>query len=85
MLKLRSGVILYKQKEGPVLFIETPDHRFYPSGGCWKRVLGSDDALAVSFGRSRDLHQLICEQEDCGGCGSDGSGHRGSRMDWHGA
>ena len=61
MLKLRSGVILYKQKEGPVLFIETLDHRFYPSGGRWKGVLGSDYALAVSLGRSRDLHQLVCE------------------------
>lgn len=61
MLKLRSGVILYKQKEGPVLFIETLDHRFYPSGGNGKGVLGSDDALGVSFGCSRHLHQFVCE------------------------
>ena len=61
MLKLRSGVILYKQKEGPVLFIETLDHRFYTSGGCGESVLGSNDALAVSFGCSRHLHQLVCE------------------------
>ena len=85
MLKLRAGVILYKQKEGSVLFIETLDHRFYPSGGCAKRVLGSDDALAVSFGCSCHLHQLVCEQEDYGWCGSDGSGNCGSCMDLVGA
>ena len=32
MLKLKSGILLYKHKEGPALFIETLDHRFYPTG-----------------------------------------------------
>ena len=32
MLKLKSGTLLYKLKDGPVLFIETPEKRFYPTG-----------------------------------------------------
>lgn len=32
VLKLKSGILIYKIKEGPALFIETIDHRFYPTG-----------------------------------------------------
>lgn len=35
-MKLKSGIIVLKQKEGFPLFIQTQDKRYYPTGyGVW--------------------------------------------------